>query len=282
MTNIAPASDTKKIDRRGLISLGGVALGGLAAVGLAGPAQAAPATSRVPLEKARRAAARVALSISHPMNTDGTRSFRLTRLGDRLDIDATTPASRKHRAVAMRIANLVGNAYPPKDEKFWYAHCSRWVGPIINTTLDPRFPADWTKMQLAYLRDVNSGWVRMGTGLLSDEEMLPGDVVITDEWSPSGHVVMWVGDHGGYTNVVTEASYGGITNGVLHPDSKVGGLRRARGPVVLIDGSGRDKNGRIYSTWRYYGPQVSRRVSNGYSLQEAIRLAFGNWYALKR
>jgi len=137
-------------------------------------------------------------------------------------------------------------------------------------------------MQLAYLQDVNNGWVRMGTGLLSDEEMLSGDVVITDQWSPSGHVVMWVGTHGGYTDVVTEASYGGITNGIMHPDSKVGGLRRARGPVVLIDGSGRDKNGRIYSTWRYYGPQVSRRVANGYSLQEAIRLAFGNSYAPKR
>lgn len=282
MTHTAPINGTKRVDRRGLISFGGMTLAGLSVVGLAGPAQAAPNKRRVPLEKARRAAADVALNISHPMNSDGTRSFRLTRLGDRLDIDATTPASREHRAVAMRIANIVGNAVPPKDEEFWFAHCSRWVGPIINTTIDPRFPADWTKMQIAYLRNVDNGWVRMGTGLLSDEEMLSGDVVITDEWSPSGHVVMWVGNHGGYADVVTEAVYGGLTRGILHPASKVGGLRRARGPVVLIDGSGRDKNGRVYSTWRYYGAQVSRRVANGYSLQEAIRLAFGNSYAPAR
>ena len=253
--NIAPINNVKGIDRRSLISLGGMALGGLAAVGLAGPAQAAPGKHRVPLGKARRAAAQVALDISHPMNTDGTRSFRLTRLGDRLDIDATTPASREHRAEAMRVANLAGNPVPPRDEKFWYAHCSRWVGPIIITTLDPRFPADWTKLQIAYVQDASNGWVRMGTGLLSDEEMLPGDVVLTDEWSPSGHVVMWVGEHGGYTDVVTEASWGGLTNGVMHPDSKLGGLRRARGPLTWLDDSGRDKHGRVYSTWRYYGPK---------------------------
>ena len=209
-----------------------------------------------------------AIKVSYPCLPDGSRDLNTTRLGDRLDIDATTTESRTLRNESIEIAKTANNSVPPRDINTWYAHCSRWIAPIVIKHIDPRFPGDWTKYQLAHLRDPQNGWVRMGATLPTYK---PGDVIITDEWHPSGHVVLFVGDHAGYPDMVTEASWGGIIKetGKMHPASKLGGLRRLS---HTMDDQGRDTSGRQYSVWRYYGPEITSMMSEGYSLEDAYYL----------
>ena len=234
-----------------------------------------------PPQDFRHAVRDTAITVSYPARPDGSRDRDATRLGDRRDIDATTEASRTLRREAVQIAADAGNAVPPRDEDKWYAHCSRWIAPIIIKHIDPRFPGDWTKYQLAHVKDPNSGWVRLGATLPAGDDlgpnhdvMRPGDLVITDEWQPSGHAVLWVGEHGGHPDMVTEASWGGIVKetGRMHPGSMLGGLRRLS---ETIDGRGVDKAGRQYSVYRYYGPAVSRLVAQGRTLEDAFYEARG-------
>lgn len=172
------------------------------------------------------------------------------------DIEVARPAYRAARSRAIEI--MTENRLPvptPGDIPLGYSHCSRFSGTVILNLIDRTMAAEMTASQNAYFEDWRNGWVQVGSSEHYDPSWCrPGDVWVTRE---PGHVWVWIGDYGGYNDVIAEAQF----NGLLTQQSRVGLLRRWNMPA-----SGIAANGRSYSAWRFIGRQPKRaflQTANG-------------------
>lgn len=162
------------------------------------------------------------------------------------DVNIISPAQRDLRARAIETALRVGNPTPPaQDGPGGYPHCSRFAASVVIPMIDPMFPGDLTTIQGAYLEDPRNGWERIGDGTDRSATKL-GDVWVTRE---PGHVFIYVGEYGGFPDVIADASYGGGggENGT-RGNSYVARLRR-----WYLRTDGRDLASRYYYGYRYVG-----------------------------
>jgi len=162
------------------------------------------------------------------------------------DVNIVSPAQRDLRARAIETALRVGSPHPPaQDGHGGYSHCSRFAGSVVIPMMDPLFPGDLTDVQGAYLADPRNGWERIGDGTDRSATKL-GDVWVTRS---SGHVFIYVGEYGGFPDVIADASYGGGGG----EDGTRGNSYVARLRRWYIRTDGRDVVGRYYYGYRYVG-----------------------------
>ena len=197
-------------------------------------------------------------SMCWPLYGDGTASHPNALVHPDDDVGAATPGYRaaRARAIEVMVANRNG-APPPGDIPHGYSHCSRFAGTVVTNVIDPRFAADYTEWQNAFVGEYSNGWVQVGSSEHYDSSWCrPGDVWVTKD---PGHVFIWVGEYGGYSDVIAEAAYNGLD--MKYGLSRVGCLRR-----YYLTASGRDTVGRRYAVWRFIGRQPKRaflQTANG-------------------
>lgn len=74
-----------------------------------------------------------------------------------------------------------------------------------NSGWDKNYPDARTAGQYEYLSNPENGWIDITTSIRSNDDALPGDVIIT---RGKGHVVVYVGNVPGFGSVMASASYG--------------------------------------------------------------------------
>lgn len=184
----------------------------------------------------------LAISCSYPLYGDGKSHDPRANIPAKDDLTVVLPAMRKARMAAIKKSHEVFDHMPVVgDINGGYAHCSRTAGTWIRLTTDGTMPGDWTEWQNAYFEDWTNGWRKvMSSSTYDITKAMPGDVWVTDG---PGHVFIWIGEHGGHSDVIAEASWWGWNN----PGSRVASLRR-----YAIDGIADNQN-RHYGCWRYFG-----------------------------
>lgn len=207
----------------------------------------------------------LAISMCYDLYNNGNSHNPLSETNIRNDMDAIVPGYRSARTRALEISRK--NRLPtstPEDHPLSYAHCSRFSGTLILNTIDPFFAADLTMWQNDFMNAYMNGWVQVGNGEYYDPSWCkPGDVWITRD---PGHVFVWIGDHGGYNDVIAEAAF----NGMETDRSRVGSMRR----FYLNPTTGRDGSGRPYSAWRFVGRpehQIYQQRDDGLRLMQAYQ-----------
>ena len=74
-----------------------------------------------------------------------------------------------------------------------------------NSGWDESYPDERTDGQYKYLSDPKNGWTDVTNSIKSNDDALPGDVIIT---RGKGHVLLFVGEIDGFQSVMVSASYG--------------------------------------------------------------------------
>ena len=129
-----------------------------------------------------------------------------------------------------------------------YADCTMFVGDMVINTLDPLFPARGSATQYAYLTNPANGWTNVGaTTNYAPEEYMTGDLLITLPPFEGHHVILWIGEHDGMTEVMADASR-------ITPRDSGMGLRNPTLRVSLFTATkSTDSAGRTYGVYRYTG-----------------------------
>jgi hypothetical protein len=89
-----------------------------------------------------------------------------------------------------------------------YASCDRYVATVIRLSLDKNFPAGGLASDMGVWMSQNPNWEEVDKA-----QSQPGDVWVKSNCSdsicpgPAGHIMMYVGDWEGKTNVLADASY---------------------------------------------------------------------------
>lgn len=177
------------------------------------------------------------------------------------DRESATLGFRSARARAIKLAIKNRTPIPPPGEvSHGYSHCSRFAGTLILNTIDPLITADYTLWQNEYLENPHNGWIQVGSSEYYDPSWCkPGDIWLTRE---AGHVFVWVGDHGGYNDVIAEGAFNGLDE--KYGKSRTGSLRRH-----YVNNATGDNIGRHYSVWRYRGkPEIETYYQTPTSLQK--------------
>lgn len=242
-------------------------------------ATGAPASSAPPLGNAAgepapevQEAVDLAIDLSFPLFENGLKPSpqSLVNRGDRVRSDRND-ASDEYRAARLAAINAgrqAGNELLPQNRRMRYAHCSQYISTVVLNTVDPEFAGNLTVRQNEYLNDPESGWmngwVKIGASEDYDPETYrPGDIFLT---RGVGHVFMWIGEHDGYDDVISDAAY---FNRRDHELLRLPSLRR----YSLDAETGEDSSGRAYDVWRYVGdPQTVMTVRLS-SMLDAVETA---------
>lgn len=112
-----------------------------------------------------------------------------------------------------------GNSYPPRDiypmpgknpsypngNHRHYADCGKFVATaVLASGFDTDYPASDTQIQWQYLQS-SPKWTKVGDHRdYTTLTLETGDVFIT---RGKGHTFLWIGNYGGYTDVIAEASF---------------------------------------------------------------------------
>lgn len=196
--------------------------------------------------------AALAISLSYPLYKNGTAQHPGSKIpGGPIDQELASDLYKQVRKDAWAKSVKYGSRAPAWYAE-GYANCSAFTGmaTIIAEGGDPTFPGFHTNRQLDYVSDPANGWVRVADGSNYKEKQLePGDLFITEN-EPAGvmgHTWMWIGEHEGVPNVVSQASYASAASGAkaLLPELQIDPLRTST--------TGKDKSGRSYGVWRWTG-----------------------------
>lgn len=226
----------------GLLLSAVVAAGLVVGLSTAVTADAASASSEPDTQSAVDLAIRLATPLG-PKGKADPKSF--VNRGDvvRDDRDLAGAYYRTERNNAIRVASAAGNPFLPEEDRRRYAHCSQYMSTVILNTIDPMYPGDLTAHQYPYMKNPANGWVQVGTSESYDPSTYkPGDVFLT---RGPGHTFMWIGEHGGYSDVVAEASFAAEDSAQL----KLPSLKR----YSINTNTGIDGDGRAYDVWRFVG-----------------------------
>lgn len=244
------------------------------------PAAEAPASSAPALGKAAgepapevQEAVDLAIDLSFPLFENGRKAApqSFVNRGDRVRSDRNE-ASDEYRAARLAAINAgrqAGNELLPQNRRMRYAHCSQYVSTVVLTTLDAEFAGNLTVRQDEYLNDPTqgwmNGWVKVGNSQDYDPSLYrPGDIFLT---RGPGHVFFWIGEHGGFDDVISDASF------FAEKDSeklRLPSLRR----YFMKPESGVDSEGRSYDVWRYVGDQQSAMTDQLSELMDTVDAAF--------
>lgn len=141
-------------------------------------------------------------SISYPIASTGKANPDSWVYGLRRDEEKMYDSYRKARLASKQAHLDVASSRNAPKQSGW-ADCGAYVATIVKNTVDPHFPWLLTNVQQDYLRDTSNGWVKVG----DTHDYRPGDYQTGDVLMGHGHVMLWVGDHDGFTEVVNDASF---------------------------------------------------------------------------
>lgn len=209
-----------------------------------------------------------AIALSFPLHESGRkadpRAFVNRNDTVRSDRDEASGDYRQARLDAIAAGTQAGNEYLPEDKRTRYAHCSQYIGTVMLNSIDTGFPANLTKSQNEYMNDPSrgwiNGWVKVGATEDYDPELYrPGDIFLT---RGAGHVFMWIGEHDGQEDIVSDASLRLRESKNLRLPS----LRKS----PIDERTGADQRDRPYDIWRYVGDPQADLANRFSALADAI------------
>ncbi|MFT3942705.1 MAG: hypothetical protein QM705_02610 [Ancrocorticia sp.] len=184
----------------------------------------------------------LAIDLAFPLEKKGKKAPYVSYTGGgRRELGQTSPWYYMARQRASELGAAAGaENLAPLDGQF--AAASGFVSTVVQNTIDARFPGLMIKKQRDYLADPDNGWIKVGsTEKYKPASYQPGDVLITRDSNSA--VMMWIGEHSGFTNVIADAAHGKRNS----KTARLPGLR-----VSNLSKSG-DPSGRHYDVYRYVG-----------------------------
>lgn len=187
----------------------------------------------------------LAVSLSYPLYNKGreTHPAAFTGGGDN-DIRLASSAYKgaKHKAHLLAVSR--NSQFPPSNTRN-YADCGAFISTIINTFVDSNFPGLLVWRQRAYLEQPSNGWKKISVvGDYDPASLRTGDIFVSKRSTVSDHAFMWLGNVGGFENVIAQAAY-------APPGSSFAHLPALR--VNEIGPKESDSQGRRYEVWRFFG-----------------------------
>ena len=187
--------------------------------------------------------AQLAISISWPLYAEGKKAHPMAYTGIRGDDGETAAVLPSYAEARLRAANQQkwsGKERGILQADRGFGNCSNFVSTIVINTLVPEFPTLAGEIH-TWVTNPENGWQLVGTSeTYEPSSYLPGDIFVT---RAKGHTFMWIGEYGGYPDVVAEASFSSDER------TRTGVLRR----YGLNPQTGEDRSGRLYDVWRYLG-----------------------------
>ena len=206
----------------------------------------------------------LAISISWPLYEDGTKIDPRARTGvKKSDAESTAVLDSYREARALAVQRQIWDGDPKgllrNDE--YFGRCSTFIATIVIDTITPNFAVPSLRMY-PLMSDPSNGWVLVGTSETYDPSSYkPGDIFVT---RGHGHTFMWIGNYGGYDDVIAEAGLDSAEK------TWVGALRR----YYMNPDTGLDGADRAYDVYRYEGipiaPEAPIRVSAEKCGQQAV------------
>lgn len=227
------------------------------------PAVAAPVTSDVSAAftesktskpDSYESAAQMAIALSFPLHGAGKTADPRSRIaGGPGDKELASALYKTSKVSAWEKSVQYGSTFPAWPGES-YANCSAFTATAVIHTLDPTFPGNFTNKQREYVEDRSNGWVKVADSEsgYNREKLEPGDIFLSKpKTGVMGHTWMWIGDHEGKRNVISQASFGSIGKTAQLPALQLDPI------LVANKADGTDRLGRAYDAWRYSGAKKS-------------------------
>lgn len=199
-------------------------------------------------------------SLSYQISSKGTAHAKSWVYGMRRDAEKLYDSYRDAR-IASRKAHMDAQSTRNAPRLSGWADCGGYVATVVKNTVDPYFPWLLTNVQKSYLENTANGWEKVGdTRDYRPQDYKPGDVMVTN-----GHIMFWVGDWDGFSEVVNDASFSRNEEKLT---GRMPGFRQAgftQGNSLLNPGTPAvvDSRGRDYDVYRFKG-----RVSNAVGMTD--------------
>ncbi|QZY53120.1 FG-GAP repeat domain-containing protein [Leucobacter tenebrionis] len=177
-------------------------------------------------------------SLSYPMQADtGLAAKESWVYGGGRDKEEVYPSYTAARQASRDAHMNAASTWNAPQMSAW-ADCGGYVATVVKNMVDPHFPWLLTNRQRQYLEDPTNGWTKVGdTHDYRPSDYQPGDVMVG-----SGHIMFWVGDWQGRSEVVNDASlsFDETTRSGKMPGFRIAaltpGISKETGKPAMVDG----------------------------------------------